>query len=134
VQGEQLGKTERAIHALDRVLTILPGDGSARASRGVLFARLGNKEAALADATAILQQRPLADPLHIYQAGCTYALLGADNPQLRAMALNVVQRAAFLQPDLVKTAFNDPDLTNLREEPRFQQLIKPYAKAASAQP
>ena len=73
VQAESLRQHTAAIATLERILTLEPQNAMALAGRGVLHARLGNRQAALQDCEQALQGAPSA--LTLYQVACARALL-----------------------------------------------------------
>src|SRR5204862_227730 len=87
VLAEQLGRTEEAIRVLDTALLHHPDSVEARAGRGVYHARLGHRDAALADARAALTLSDQAGA--IYQVAGIYALTSQQEPGDRREALRL---------------------------------------------
>ncbi len=121
VLAERLGRTDEAVRVLDRALKWYPEHAPAHASRGVLLARLGRREAALQDARAALS---LDDsPATRYQVAGIYALTSRQHGPDRRSAFALL-KAALQQGyghDLVPA---DGDLAPLRSEPAFRQLLE----------
>jgi serine/threonine protein kinase/tetratricopeptide (TPR) repeat protein len=121
VLSERLGRTVEAVAVLDRAVEQHPDYVLARAGRGVLHARLGQREAALADAEAALLLD--AQPLIQYQAACIYALTSQENPDDRPEAFRLL--AAALRGgfgfDLLD---GDDDLKPIRQQPSFRRLVE----------
>ncbi len=90
-------------------------------SRGVLHARLGQREAALADATSALQQSRA--PKLLYQVGCVYALIGGNDETTRNRAVACLEAALVADPRWLSAVGTDPDLATLRDDPRFQTML-----------
>jgi eukaryotic-like serine/threonine-protein kinase len=92
----------------------------ARAGRGVLLARLGQREAAHKDAVDCLARDNKA--LTIYQLAGVYALTSQKNPDDRDQAFRLL--SVSLQKgigfDLLET---DRDLDPIRTCPEFQRLV-----------
>lgn len=123
VQSEKLAKLDEAIETLNGILKLQPNDLSARISRGVLYARQNKKTEALQDAEATLQRNPPAHEL--CQAASLFALLSKDDSGLRNRALDYLEQSVAKQPKLAAVVESDPDMANLRLEPRFIKLMSP---------
>ncbi len=121
VLAERLGRTEEAIEALTKALQLQPDSAPALAGRGVLYARLGRRDAALADAKAALVRD--GQPLTLYQAGCIYALTSRQNADDRGEALRLLS-VALRQGFGFDLLDKDRDLDPIRELPEFQRRVK----------
>src|SRR5579883_923628 len=120
VLAENLGRTEDAIAVLDKLLALYPQDVPARAGRGVLQARLGRREAALADAREALRRD--ARPFNTYQVAGIYALTSRQHPDDRREAFRLL-RSALDQGFRSDLLDRDRDLDALRDQPEFRQLV-----------
>jgi serine/threonine protein kinase/tetratricopeptide (TPR) repeat protein len=121
VLAERLGKTEDAVASLDRVISLTPQRGQARAGRGVLLARLGRRAEALRDAREAERLDPRPEVL--YQAAGVYALTGQKNSADRREAFRLLA-AALRQGygfDLIEI---DPDLRPIRGQPEYRRLVE----------
>jgi eukaryotic-like serine/threonine-protein kinase len=128
VLAETLRQPADAVAVLDRLLQLAPGELPARASRGVLLARLGKRDQAHRDAETCLAAAP--GPPTLYQLAGIYALTSRTHPQDRAEALHLLA-GAWIQGKGLDHAPRDPDLDPLRPLPEFQQLLERMrAKAA----
>lgn len=122
VVSERLGRAEEAVEYMDRLVAQMPADANVLASRGVLLARLGKRDAAVTDADAAIELAPQA--MVLYRAACVFALLSSDEaPDLRARAVKLLGRVLNEQPRLVETAIRDADLLALRNDPVFLKLV-----------
>jgi eukaryotic-like serine/threonine-protein kinase len=121
VLAEKLGRTGEAVAVLDRLVERYPDFVPARAGRGVLLARLGQRERALQDAGEALRRDTGA--LNLYQAACVYALTSRQEPGDRLEAFRLLARAlkTGFGADLLET---DPDLASLRHLPEFRGLVE----------
>jgi tetratricopeptide (TPR) repeat protein len=117
----KLGRNEEAAKVLDKAVELYPDFIQARAGRGVLLARLGQREAAHKDAVDCLARDN--KPLTIYQLAGIYALTSKNNPDDRQQALRLL--SASLQKgvgfDLLET---DTDLDPIRNCAEFQRLAE----------
>jgi tetratricopeptide (TPR) repeat protein len=120
ILSEHLGRTEDAVAALDGALAVRSGDLLARAGRAVLLARLGKREAALADARLV--ETGATESGLIYQIAGVYALTA--RPGDRATALRLLRKAFQQEGRWVDVAPRDPDLTALHGDPDFQALLR----------
>jgi tetratricopeptide (TPR) repeat protein len=108
---------ERALAAVEKHLTLRPGDARALTLGAGCLARLGRQEDSMA-----WTDRALAidstDPVVVYAAACVYAVLGRDDDALDGLerALN----AGFGNKSWIR---NDPDFVSLRQHPRFLELL-----------
>ncbi len=120
VLSEQFGRTQEAIRVLDDAIRHHPDYPPIRSGRGVLLARLGRREAALADARESL--RLDHQPEVTYQAAGIYALTSRQNPSDRAEAFRLL-KIAFQQGFGLDLIDQDPELVPIRSLPEFRQLV-----------
>jgi tetratricopeptide (TPR) repeat protein len=120
VLAERLGQTRPAIEVLDRLLEMYPDQVAARAGRGVLLARLGERDRALQDAEVCLAGD--ARPETLYQIAGIYAQTSQLQPEDRWDALRYLG-LALRKGHGLDLIDRDPDLDPLRELPEFQRLV-----------
>lgn len=120
VLAEKMGRTKEAIDVLNRAVELYPESSQARGGRGVLFARLGERDRALRDAEETLARD--ASPLRVYQVACIYALTSRSQPADREQAFQLLG-SAVRKGYGVKLLESDPDLNPLRQLPEFQRLL-----------
>jgi tetratricopeptide (TPR) repeat protein len=120
VLAERLQRTEEAVRVLDRVLELYPEYVPARSGRGVLHARQGRRDAALADAREALARD--GRPQTRYQAACIYAMTSRQHPADRGKALQLLAEA-LRQGYGAGLLARDTDLDPLRRLPEFQRLV-----------
>jgi tetratricopeptide (TPR) repeat protein len=119
VLSEQLGKPDEAIRILDALLEFYPDQAIARGARGVLHARLGRREAALADSSFAMSLSPR--PETAYYAACARSLTSRQNPGDAEDALRLLRSA-------VEGGFGlayidkDPDLDPIRRHPAVLRI------------
>ena len=121
VLSEQLGRTEDAIRVLDDAVRYHPDYPPVRSGRGVLLARLGRREPALADARASL--RLDHQPEVTYQVAGIYALTSRQDPADRAEAFRLL-RIAFEQGFGLELVDQDPELMPIRALPEFREIVQ----------
>ena len=121
VLAERLGRPADSVAYLTRLADLAPEAAEPLASRGVVLARLGRMEAAIRDAEQALQRHPSA--LTTLQIACIFALVGDRDDTVRDRALALVGRSLRAAPKLYAIAAVDPDLTTLRDDERFKQLL-----------
>lgn len=121
VLAEKLGRTAEAIQVLDHLLTLHSDSVIARAGRGVLHARLDQRDKAHQDATDSLARD--SQPATLYQVAGIYALTSRTHPDDRREALRLL--SAALQKgygfDMLE---RDRDLTPLHGEVAFQRWLE----------
>jgi serine/threonine protein kinase/tetratricopeptide (TPR) repeat protein len=121
VLAETLGQSQKAIQVLDQAVRLYPDHAPAWAGRGVLHARLGQRDAALRDAREGLARD--TEPATLFQVGCIYALTAREQPEdlleARRLVLSALRRGYGW--DLVE---RDPDLERLRQDADFRQLLE----------
>jgi len=100
-----------------RTESILPRDADSLYDRGVIELNRGEYVAAQEMFERALKREPEAAHIH-YGLAATRARLGSLD-----LALQSLQRALDLQPNLRVRAQHDPDLTSLRNDPDFDKLI-----------
>ncbi len=110
-----------AIEAMSRVVEILPDDATSVATRGVLYARSGNRTAALQDAEKALSLSHSGETL--YRVAGIFAQTSRLNNEDKRTALGLLSGAVLHDPQTVIGYLNrDTDLDPLREEPEFTQI------------
>jgi tetratricopeptide (TPR) repeat protein len=116
----KLGRNAEAAKVLDKAVDFYPDFIQARAGRGVLLARLGQREAAHKDAVECLARDN--KPMTMYQLAGIYALTSQKNADDRQQAFRLL--SVSLQKgigfDFLET---DKDLDPIRKSPEFQKLI-----------
>jgi tetratricopeptide (TPR) repeat protein len=120
VLADRLGKPADAVAVLDAAVALYPEYGLARAERGVLRARLGDRDGALRDARAAVGAEN--SPAIRFQAACTFALTSRTYPGDRAEAINHL-KAALDRGYGYDSLRTDHDLDPLRADPAFRQLL-----------
>jgi serine/threonine protein kinase/Tfp pilus assembly protein PilF len=134
VLGEQLNKPADAIPLLDRELEMYPNQPGVVISRGVYHARVGHRDAALADAKRAAKMAPRTGEI-LYRAACIYALVsskGNDPAGDRRHAIAYLARA--LQSGFgYEYIVSDSDLDPLKADENFAELRKLAEKAGKLQ-
>lgn len=130
VLAERLDKQDEALSAMHRIVELAPQDLNARASRGVLAARLGDRERAVEDARHVLRESPTARTT--YKVACIYALTARAAPADAALSLSALAAALRQDAGLYELARRDADLDAIRGEMEFAELTN--AAAALARP
>jgi serine/threonine protein kinase/Flp pilus assembly protein TadD len=117
----KLGRNEQAIRLLDHEIELYPDYVPARAGRGVLRARLRQREAAHEDAEDALARDFGAATQ--YQVAGIFALTSRQEPDDRSQALRYLSSALrkgygfeFLE--------GDKDLDPIRDTPEFRQIVE----------
>lgn len=125
VLSERMDRTEEAIGVLDQLLEIQPDDPAVFVARGVLQARLGCREDAIADAQHALRlpSSPTLRHQIQYQAGCIHALTSRDHPSDAETAVALISQAIRYEPKWQSVAATDPDLDSLRANEQFRSLV-----------
>jgi serine/threonine protein kinase/Tfp pilus assembly protein PilF len=122
---ERLGQVEKArslraqhTQSLEKQLDVVPDDLRARILLAGNYAYLGRQSDAIRELDKAVTLRP-NDPNTLYNAACTFGLLG-----LKSEALAHLKRAQKCGYANMDWASRDPDLACLRDEPEFQELIE----------
>jgi tetratricopeptide (TPR) repeat protein len=121
VLAERLGKTAEAVAALDQFLALAPDDAAGLASRAVLLARLGRRDAALADAEGALERDHT--PFRHYKVAGVFALTSRQAPDDRATALRLLASALRRDTGLVRLVDKDHELDPVRDDPGFLRIV-----------
>ena len=119
----------QAIAVTDGFLATNPKDARALSSRAMFYAKLGKVPEALRDVAAG-QAIETSDVSVIYTLSVVQEL---TNHRDRALA---GLKAALQGGYSIESVRQDPDLTNLRRDPRFAKIIAPFlsTRATSTQP
>jgi serine/threonine protein kinase/tetratricopeptide (TPR) repeat protein len=120
VLAERLGQTQEAVAVLDRALDLYPESVKARCGRGVLHARLGQRDLALRDAEETLRRD--SSPPRLYQVACIYALTSRQEPADRVQAFQHLS-ASLRQDYGFNLLDSDDDLDPLRATPEFRRRV-----------
>lgn len=121
VLSERLNRPQEAIDALTQLLKFRPRDADALAGRAVLYARLGQSDAALADVARL--EKATRTAVHHYQAACVFALLSAKNTEHQAGSLQSLAEACRQDAAFGALAKEDADLAALHDNVEFQRII-----------
>ena len=114
---EETRVRERLMRTLERQLELAPDDVRARILLAVQYAGFGRKDEAVTQLQRAVHLRP-EDGNTLYNAACVYGIL--ERP---ADALEMLRRAiksGYANFDWVR---RDPDLTLLRDNSEFQELV-----------
>ena len=120
VLAEDLGRTQDAIAALDKLLDLYPNDVPALAGRGVLHARLGHRDAALVDAQSALAKSNAA--FYRYQVAGIYSLTSRVQPDDRREALALLE-SALRDGTGLDLLERDHDLDTIRNDREFYRIV-----------
>jgi len=108
----------RAMKLMEERLELNPDDARACNLLSTKYAKLGQPERAVEYAERSLGIDP-DDPMLLYNVSCTYAVLGMTDE-----AMNCLERAVDKGFGHKEWIDHDPDLVQLRENPRFKALSK----------
>ncbi len=87
----------------------------------MFLARLGQRDAALADATEALGKEPNAFVRH--QVASIYALTSRQNPGDRVEALRFLSSCLSHSPERIDRVDEDADLDPIRDDPDFRRIV-----------
>lgn len=121
VLSENLGRAKESLRFFDRLVELYPDYVLARAGRGVVLARLGQRAAALRDAKEVLARD--SQPAFLYQVAGIYALTSRSHPEDRGEAFRLLS-AALRSGYGLDLLDKDTDLDPLRVEPEFHRLVE----------
>jgi serine/threonine protein kinase/Tfp pilus assembly protein PilF len=121
ILDERLRKPAEAIATLDELLKYHAESDDALAGRGVLMARRGDRDAALADARAALAVD--RKPFTVYRVAGIYAQTSKKEPADRQDALRLLAESFRRDPSLTNLVSSDPDLDSIRKNESFIQLF-----------
>ncbi|MDH3404399.1 MAG: tetratricopeptide repeat-containing serine/threonine-protein kinase [Acidobacteriota bacterium] len=117
---------ERGNERAERALELNPKDVRALYLSATQLWRLGRHEEARTRATRALELAP-ADPTVLYNVACFFAVAGEPD-----RALDCLERALVGNFGLESWIEHDPNLDNVRSEPRFQTLLRARVEDAPA--
>ena len=109
---------EQESRVLEHQLEIVPEDARARILLSANYAATGNSRAAVDNLERAVAMRP-NDPNTLYNAGCTYGVLG-----LKAEALAMLKRAFESGYSDLDWVSRDSDLACLHDDPEFLRLLQ----------
>ena len=109
---------EQESKVLEHQLEIVPEDARARILLSANYAATGNSRAAVDNLERAVAMRP-NDPNTLYNAGCTYGVLG-----LKAEALAMLKRAFESGYSDLDWVSRDSDLACLHDDPEFLRLLQ----------
>jgi tetratricopeptide (TPR) repeat protein len=120
--AERLGQPRQALRLLDEVVRRYPNLPAPRASRGILLARLGQRDAAHRDGAVACRHAANSKEV-LYQAACIHAQTSRGVAADRNEAFRLLAEALRLGfgHDRLET---EPDLAPLRKDARFPRLIE----------
>jgi serine/threonine protein kinase/Flp pilus assembly protein TadD len=115
----------RATDVLQDQLQHFPDDVRARVLLAAYLASLGDLEAAATHVKIAVAMRP-SDSSNLYNAACTYGLMG-----MKREALDTLRRAVECGYSHLDWCRQDPDLKILHDDPEFKKLVGEHAHKAS---
>ncbi len=119
----------QALETMDRLVALNPGDPVPIATRGVLYARHGQRELAHDDARKALQLRTDAEIR--YRVAGIYAQTSTIESSDANMAFELIARAMLENPALVMNLMaRDPDLEPLKPLGRWEKLSEALSRIA----
>ena len=122
VQSEYLGQNGLAIESLSSLIKNHPQYVPALASRGILLARKGDDQDALADAKQALK---LDKSVHVcYQVAGIFATTSRTTPANADEAYQLLSEAFRADRKWIDLSLTDPDLAKIRTDVRFKKLIE----------
>src|SRR5207248_2019063 len=119
VLGEYLHRPRESLEVMNRVVERYPDYVFSYAGRGVLLARLGRRDEAMADARQALARDGSAEMS--YRVACVYSLISRQSPADAERALQLLHdalRRGFGAEELP----DDEDLKPLHSHPEFARL------------
>jgi serine/threonine protein kinase/tetratricopeptide (TPR) repeat protein len=121
VLSEHLNQIQAAVDCLSDILTRHPDDAEILASRGVLYARANQFNAARADAASAVAKSNDAQTL--VHAACVYSLTSADRQEDGERAVELLRKGLQSDPSWLEVVRRDPDLQPLTSREDFQHLM-----------
>jgi TolB-like protein len=122
---ECLKRMEEAAAAEQQLFELLPNyllqnpdDARARIFFAATLAKVGRKAEAIREGATALELSP-GDPMMLYNGACLYTRLGENEKALASL-----ERAVALGYENFRWMQHDPDLDQLRNDPRFIELTK----------
>jgi tetratricopeptide (TPR) repeat protein len=115
----QLEQFEKAIQTLKQLLDIAPENATAHLSLAACYRQLGNESAFEEQAAKV---RRLMAGENEYNRACMESVLGNLNE-----ALDLLEVALAQNQQSVDWVRQDPDLDNIRDMPRFKELLAKYS-------
>ncbi|MCH7838473.1 MAG: tetratricopeptide repeat protein, partial [Chloroflexi bacterium] len=114
-----LGRHAEAVASYDRAIQVDPRNASALSNRGLTLIRLAppRSEDALTDLDRALELRPKYART-LYHRARAYSLLNRVNESLADL-----RYAIESDPARREQAYDDSDFDNIRDDPRFQELV-----------
>jgi tetratricopeptide (TPR) repeat protein len=128
--SDKFGKDGEALEVLDEAVRLYPDSVLARGGRGILLARLGKRDQAIADARQALVIDP--SPLTLYQVAGIYAQTSKQNAEDRIQALHLLSSALRGGAGL-EWVDADHDLDLVRDDAEFKRIVA-AARALEARP
>ena len=120
--GEHLHETDLAIAAMDKAVEANAQSGELRLGRAVLLARIGKRDAAIADAEKGLLQAD--NPKQTYQAACVFALTSKTKPEDADRAVEFLRQAYRDGYHELHVYATDPDLNPIRHRDDVKRILE----------
>jgi len=109
---------EESLTDFNRSLEFKPDDSATLTARGVTYSRLERYKESLADLSHSLEHRP-DDPNTLYNLACLFSLWGKTGD-----SLTYLEKAIKGNEKYREDAKTDKDSDNIRDDPRFKELIE----------
>lgn len=121
VLSERLNRPQDAIRTLDQAIEIFPECCELIASRGVLKARLGLTDESLQDAETAVSRNH--SPAVLYRVACVQSLLSPMVPECKSEAMASLKKSLSAGYG-INFFQDDPDLSDVRDQPEFAGLVE----------
>jgi TolB-like protein/Tfp pilus assembly protein PilF len=125
-QARMVDTARRMVAAAEHALSLNPGDSRALYLGAIMLERIGDSRRGQEWAQRALQIDP-SHPVMLYNIACFHALAGRVD-----LALDHLERAMELGFHHSEWLRTDPDLGNVREHPRFIELLQKVESAESS--
>ena len=132
IQSEVTHDDSAAMQTLTELTRLRPNIATPVASRGIIFGRNGQFEAALEDASRAEVLSPNA--LEMLQIAGIYSLACDQNLDRKERAIAWLAKAIASNPLLRSVAANDPDLVNVRDMEQFRTLTELPSERTQTRP
>ncbi len=118
----QLNRNEEAIEVMSKMAELSPGDLGTLLGRGILLARVGERDRALADVAAA--EKRVLPPTARYQLARILAQTSTEFPDDADQAERHLKTALTQDPRLSRLLKRDPDMRAIADRPAIQTLLK----------
>ncbi len=120
-----LGQYQKALEDCNKAIELNPRFAEVYVNRSAAYGNLGQYQKSLEDCNKAIELIP-SHPVPNYNKACIYSKSHRNDESIKSLQKAFEKGLLNLYP--IEAVKNDPDLSNVRDDPRYKKLIEKYSK------